>query len=63
MINLVTVCTAEYSMTYANKFPHQFRNLSEIAISYCVITKRPNELPDVFSQLLYCKSPRAVGIN
>jgi hypothetical protein len=44
MINLVSVCTDNYSMVYANKLYRQFSNLTTLEVSHCFLTDRPSEL-------------------
>jgi len=44
MINLVSVCTDNYSMVYANKLHRQFSNLTNLEVSHWCLTDRPSEL-------------------
>jgi len=44
MINLVSVCTDNYSMVYANKLHRQFSNLTTLEVSHWCLTDRPSEL-------------------
>jgi len=52
MINLVSVCTDEYPMIYAQKLHRQFNNLTKLEVSHWCITDRPAELSELVNPIV-----------
>ncbi len=46
-LSLITVCTDNYSMTYARKLITRFKELSEFEVNAYCITDRPDEINDI----------------
>jgi len=58
MINLVSVCTDNYPMVYANKLHRQFSNLTNLEVSHWCLTDRPSELLEFIKPIAPFKKSR-----
>ena len=58
MINLVSVCTDAYPMTYAHKLHRQFDKLTKLEVAHWCITDRPAELTEFVNPIIPFKKSK-----